>query len=222
MKNMSGKINKIVQNYIDSNIEIRKCSSIGIINMRALTRQIAEEKHLKGREEAILSAIRRYNHDIIKKEYCNKYKEIYDILRTANVSTKTKIAIILVKKTDETQKKLRKIYMESENKRDEIICMVECTDYIQLVIGEKYIDEIEKKIDQKDIIAIQKKVILIIVDYTNKKRGIPGIIATLLNEVFMTETNVVSFIAYQYNKDMILIEEKDMEKCLRRILSITS
>jgi hypothetical protein len=96
-------INKLVWAYIDSRTEIQKTLLAGLVNVSALARRIAKEEMLERNIDAIISAIRRYEGKPGKKK---EHARFYDLLKKAKISTKTKLASVLLKRNDATEKKV--------------------------------------------------------------------------------------------------------------------
>jgi len=140
-------VNNLVWDYINNKIEVQKMLLEGLINSSALARKIAKEHNLKQNMDAIISAIRRYDCKVEKR----KYVKFHDLLKKAKISTKTKLASLLIKRNDQTEAKVASIYSKIVLKRESTLRIFEVTNYIKIIIDDDFFENIKKLFSETEI-----------------------------------------------------------------------
>ncbi len=210
-------INKVTWEYIDNRTEIKKTLLSGLINISALARQIAKEKNLLSNIDAIISAIRRYESKIDKKEY---YTKLYSLLKKAKISTKTKLASILIKRNDQTGKKASTIYSKVAMHRDSTLRIFEVTNYIKIIMDDQYFKEIKSFFSANEIENEEKNLGELTINYRDDITRIPGLFATLSNEMAMNDISLIDSMICHW-EHIIIVQEENIEKAFKVILNLT-
>jgi len=209
-------INKRVWDYIDSRIEIRKAMMRGLINTSALAREIAAKENIPESKDAIISAIRRYE----SKDKEAHYKSIYDLLKKSKISTKTRLASILLKRNDETQRLARTIYSRVKLNRSSTLKILEVTNHIKINMDEELLGEIKSIFSEGDIEYTQKSLGELVISYADDITKIPGVFATLSNELAMNGVSIIdSMICYR--EHFFMVREEDLERAFGVVLRLT-
>ena len=104
---MGGKkvsnIREFIWKTIDTDISTKKNLSRGLINIRSLAKHIIETQKINASLDSVISAIRRYNFNPKKEEETHS---VYYVLKQAKISTRTKMASLLLKRADEVKTKI--------------------------------------------------------------------------------------------------------------------
>ncbi len=209
-------INSIVWNYIDGRTEIKKTLLARLINASALARKIAEDESLEGSMDAIMSAIRRYEGS---REKASFYKRIYDLFGKARVSAKTRLASILVRKNDETRRKVESIYSGAGLRRDSTLRIFELTNYIKIIADEENLGQIRDMFSRGDIENVEKDLGEITINYNDDITKIPGVFALVSNEMALNDISIIdSMICHR--EHIILMGEESLEKALKITLNL--
>lgn len=209
-------INSIAWNYIDGRTEVKKTLLAGLINASALARKIAEEENLGHSTDAIISAIRRYEGS---REKTASYKRIYGLFAKARVSAKTRLASLLVRKSDETRRKLESIYSRASLRRDSTVRIFEVTNYIKIIAEEENIEQIRDMFGRNDIESMEKDIGEITINYNDDITKIPGVFAWVSNEMALNDISIIdSMICHR--EHIILMDEESLEKALKIMLNL--
>ncbi len=210
-------INKEVWRIIDNDAALKKNLLLKLINISALARKIANEHNLQNNIDAVISAIRRYEGSIEKKENTSK---IYSLLKKAKLSTRTKLASILFKKNSEIRQKLAKLYSEIDFEAGDTLRIFEVSKYIKIIIDEKTVKLVKKLFNNKEIVEITIKLGEVSIDYVVDITKTPGLFATLSNELATNNTSIVDSMIC-YSEHIIIVNEKDLQKTFNVIFKLT-
>jgi hypothetical protein len=209
-------INKQVWRYIDSHTEIRKNILEGLINISALARKIAKDEGLERSVDAVISAIRRYEGQPEKKK---SYHNVYELLKKAKMLTKTKLASLLIKRTEQTEKKIVSLFTKVQSKRGPKWRIFELTDYIKIITDEELLEEIKKIFAKDEIEVIEKDLGKLTIIYNEDITKIPGVFAALLNELAMNDISIIDSMICQW-EHIIIVKEKDLQKAFAVIYNL--
>lgn len=206
-----------VNDYIDSRIEIKKSMFEGLINVSALARKIAKINKLEKNIDAVISAIRRYD---VSGEKVRLYHLVYEVLKKAKISTKTKLVSLLIIRNDETEHKLASIHNKIHLNRDTTMRSIELTNYIKIIADSDLINSVKKEFYSKEIIKIEEDLGEINISLTKDASNIPGVYAALSNELAINNISIV----YSMNshwEQIIVVKEKDLQKAFSVIYELT-
>jgi hypothetical protein len=214
---MTKNINSEVWRLIDNNAAIKRTLLEGLINTSSLARKLAEENNWQDNIDAVISAIRRYKGSSENKSSMTK---IFKMLKTAKISTKTKLAAVLLKKNSEVRRKLSKLYLETDFEAGETFRIFEVTKYIELIVEEKMLKQVKDVMKKDEIEETLSGLGEISIDYGMNITKIPGVFATLSNELAMNNISIVdSMICHR--EHVIIVNERDIEKTFTTIFKIT-
>ncbi|MGV8086635.1 MAG: hypothetical protein ACP5N1_03320 [Candidatus Woesearchaeota archaeon] len=209
-------INLLVWSIIDSDIVIQKAMFEGLINTSALARKIAKENNLTDNIDAIISAIRRYDMKGIKKKSSDK---IHFLLKNATLSTRTKLVSLLLQKKDETRQKITELYSSIDHTGGEIIRIFEVAKYIKIIIDEKNISKAKKLFSHEITVDINTKLSELSIDYNEDITKIPGLFATIANELSINDISIVdSMICHR--EHILITSENDLQKTFNIVFSL--
>lgn len=209
-------INQEVCRYIDSRVEVKKTLLDGLVNVSALARKIAKEQGLEDNIDAIISAIRRYEGGAEKSEY----PRFYDLLSRATISTKTKLAYILLERNDQTQGKVCTVYSKVNLKRDNTLMIFNATNYVKIISDMGLLEQVKGLFNAKDIIKVEKNLGEVRIDYTDDITKIPGVFGTMANELAMNGISMVDSLICHW-EHMIIVKEKDLEKAFTVVFNLS-
>jgi hypothetical protein len=210
-------INKLTWDYIENNIEIKKTLLAGLVNISALARQIAKENHIEKNIDAIISAVRRFEG---KPEVKNRYMQLYALLKKAKISTKTKLASILVKRNDETEKKVGAIYSKIALRRESTLRIFEVSNYIKIIMDDDFFEDVKKIFTAKEIEAVEKNLGELTINYMDDITKIPGVFATLANEMALNGVSIIDSMICHW-EHILIVKEDALEKAFAVVLHLT-
>ncbi len=210
-------INRWAWDYIDHHIEIKKLLIEDLVNVSALARKIAREHHLEQNIDAIISAIRRYEG---KKEIKKEFHQLYELLRRAKISTKTKLVSILVRRTDETEKKVASMYPRITFRRDAILRTFEITNHIKIVVDAEYLTPVKDLFMPKEIEHIEKNLGELAINYSDDITKISGLFVLLCNELALHDISIIDSMICHW-EHIIIFKEEDLERAFQVIFQLT-
>lgn len=211
-------INGLTWAYIDRHIEIKKTILHGLVNVSALARKIAKEHHIEQNIDAIISAIRRYEGKTEKRE---EFKKYYDLLKKARISSKSKLTSILIKRTDETEKKVAIMYQKIHFRRNTNPLSFEITNHIKIVIDDHLSNQIKELFISSEIEHIDKGLGELTIEYAEEIVKVSGkLFAIVVNELAMNNIAIIdSMICHQ--EHVIIIKEDELDRAFKIIFELT-
>lgn len=213
MTNIQGKVWQL----IDNDAAIKRTLLEGLINTSALARKLAAEHGLTENIDAVISAIRRYEGDAEKKDVLAK---VFALLKEAKLSTKTKLAAVLLKKNAEVRKKLARLYAQIDFEAGETLRIFEVTKYIKLIVDEKSLPFIKDLFTKGETVELIKGLGELSIDYTIDITTTPGLFATLSNELAASGVSIVdSMICHR--EHIIIVNEQDIEETFKIVFRLT-
>ena len=169
-------VNKEVWRYLDNHLTIKKNLSDELINVRALAKKVIKDLHLSCSLNAAISAIRRYNIDIKENEYLPK---VYSLLKKAKLSSRTKLASLLLKKNEIIRNKLAGLYQKIDFQGGDTLRIFEVNKFIKIIFDEKMLKEAKKVFTEKEIVDSEKNLGELIITYNIDITRTPGVFAFL-------------------------------------------
>ncbi len=209
-------INKEVWRYLDNQLSIKKNLLEGIINVRALAKKITKDLKIASSLNAVISSIRRYSGEIEQKE---NIEEKYRLLQNAKLSTKTKLASILLKKNETTRKKLAELYSSIDFQGGDVLRIFEVSKNIKIIIDESMLETAKGLFSQKDLVSIEKRIGELNIAYPPDITKTPGVFALLSNELAASNISIIDSMICHY-EHIIIVQEKDIERAFSVIFTL--
>ncbi|HIH31258.1 TPA: hypothetical protein HA235_00975 [Candidatus Woesearchaeota archaeon] len=211
-------IQKIVWEYIDRNASIQKMLISGLINTSALARRIAKEQSLVDNITAVISAIRRYESLLDKKE---NQKDLMKLIRSAKISTRTKLSSILLKRTDTIEERISTIYSKIKIRRDNILRIFEVTNYIKIIVDDELYEHIKKLFSDVNIEKSNRSLSEISINYGSDITKIAGIFAAVANEMAINNISIIDSMICHW-EHILIVDERDLQKALATLLTFNA
>ncbi|MCH8067258.1 MAG: hypothetical protein IIC69_01625 [Nanoarchaeota archaeon] len=195
-------LNLLLQNFLNKNPDIRESRNKGLVNRRALAKYIIEKESLdKNRFEALVTTLRRFE---LKPETL----EYLDVVKELKVSTKDKISIVYLEKSDEVLKNILKVVNLVNFNKSETLKIVLGSLSIKLFIDEFNVKKTENIFSDKDIIATYKNISELNLIFPDKASKMKGVIAYITTELSINNINIVEIIT---GKPELIIYVKESE-----------
>ncbi len=212
-------INKLVWDYIDQRIEIKKTLVNGLLNSSALARQVAESCGLENNIDAIISAIRRYSSNV--ESSFNQHEKVYSFVKNSKVSTKTGLASLLIRRNDHTESRIGSLYSKVELGRNTTLRIFEVSNYIKIIVDSELLSKVKDVFDVKSVVAVETRLGELTINYEDDITKTPGVFAALSNELAMNDISIIdSMICHQ--EHLIIVNEKDLERSFRVLFNLSS
>lgn len=177
-----------VWRILDSNPSIRRDISLGLINTSALARYLIKENKIEGTLDGVIGAIRRYDYGKHKEIF----SEAYNLLgQTVNLFTRKKVAEIALKKDEDIQQLLPKLFEIIKYIQGDILRIMQANESVRLLIDEKNLEKVTKIFPTNKILAIEKDLAEIDIYIHPDMQGTPGILAVIANEFAINAINIV-------------------------------
>jgi len=158
---------------ISRDIAINKCLSNNLLNSRALAKFLIKKYSLSYSEEAVVSAIRRYNPEVDKDEV------VEDVLEGAMLFLKNNIVCLTTDIAD--QNKFAKILQDEELNKN--IRLVRTKKYSKIVVYEKEIDVLTSHFLDSQIVKSQAKLVEIRLLLRKDAHDTIGLLSNITSQV---------------------------------------
>ena len=203
-------INLLLQGFFNKNPDIRKASAKGIVNRRALAKYIIGAERLdKDKFEALVTALRRFEIKSEKKQTLGLFKDI-------KVSTKDKISIIYLEKSEEVLKNISKIINLINFNKNETLKIVLGNLSVKLFVDEFNVKKINDIFSNKDIITIYNQISEISLIFPDEAPKIKGIIAYITSELAVNDINIFEILTGRPEL-IVYIHEHDLLRAYETI-----
>lgn len=202
---MSRNISDAVREIIARKPYLLEYLSSGIINTRALAREISSEvKGELGRDvklQSIVTALRRIPRRKVKKD------RVSEILAKSKVNLRYDVALITIKLTRENLTKLDEI----KNRRNFII--LQGIETITIIGEEKAIEKIK---DLLTALEFKKNLAFVIVESPKEIATTPGVIARIASILASNRINIEELLS-SYSETCLVVKEENALKAVEAI-----
>lgn len=205
-----------VNRFIDNNLAIKKNLKDGLINIRALSRRILADSRLGCSIDAVISAIRRYDNKVESKKYS---AAINRLLAHAKLASKTRLASVLIKKNSSTRNKLAHIFPGIDFEGGDTLRIFEVTKYIKLIIDDRALQSVNRLFAPGEVLLVEKGLGELAIVYDEDITKIPGLFATVSNELAMNDISIVDSMIC-YNEHIVIVNEPDIQRTFDVIFSL--
>ncbi|MCK4995549.1 MAG: hypothetical protein KAR55_01555 [Thermoplasmatales archaeon] len=173
---------------LDNSPSIRRDMSLGLINASALARYLIKEKKVEGTLEAVIGAIRRYDH--------GKHEDIFSTAHkllghTINIFTRRKVAEISLKKDDDVQRLLPRLFDKIQYIQGDVLRVMQANESVRILIDEKNLESVTKIFPKHKINSTEKNLAEIDVYIHPEMQATPGVLAIIANELAINGINIV-------------------------------
>lgn len=210
-------INKEVWRYLDNHTTIKKNLADELINVRALAKKIIKDLHLSCSLNAVISATRRYHSDLKEREHLT---EIYALLKKAKLLTRTKLASILLAKSESVRAKLADFYKNINFEGGDTLRIFEVNRFIKIIVDEKMLDEAKKIFTKMEIVDVEQNLGELTIIYNVDITKTPGVFALLSNELAANNISIIDSMIC-HSEHLIIIKEKELQKGFQVVFDLT-
>jgi len=211
---MTQNIPLLLQNFFTKNPDIRGARNKGLVNRRALAKYIIEKEQLDiNRYEALVTALRRFEVEPVPEETLRALKEI-------NVSTKDKIAVVYLEKTEEVLRNVIKLMKVVDFNKNETLKFVQGSMSFKVFVDEHNVNKVKELFTKKDIIKTYQGVSELNLVFPKNAPQIRGIISYTTTELTMNKVNIVEIITGDPEL-IIYVKEQDLIVAYRALKRLT-
>jgi DNA polymerase III delta prime subunit len=202
MKQKPDNVREFVWKFIDTDIALKKDLDRDIINVRSLASYILATQKLNTSLDAIISAIRRYEKSPEKRQ---ESFSVHEVLKQARPSIRTKMASLLLKRTDFVKSKLGRPDKIIAFQEHDAVRILEGSQALTLVIDQKNLEKVKEQFPRELILEENRKVGMI--EVTNG----------------LAESNISIIDALiSSNEHILLVEEENLLKAFELIYNLCS
>lgn len=204
-------VTSLVNNFIERDPVIQRDLARGLINTSALAKYIIKEVKIKSSPDAVVTAIRR---NIEENGYDKKFKEKKKFFVDSRVSSKNKMAFVVLRKSEATLNLLSELFDKINIHGGETIRLAKGSESLEILIDEKNLDKVMSIFTEDKIKRIRKNIGVVTINLSEVDsilESTPGVFASILNELAINNINVLETISCLY-EIMLFVEEKNLLK----------
>lgn len=207
---MTRNLSLLLENFFTKNPDIREARNKGLVNRRALAKYIIEKEHLDvNRYEALVTALRRFEVESVTEESLRIIKDI-------NISTKSKIAIVYLEKSEDVLRNVLKITKTINFNKNETLKFVQGSLSFKIFIDDSKIKDLKELFSKNDILKVQHNIAELNLIFPSKAPQVRGIIAYLTSELSINKINITEMITGDPEL-IIYVKEEDLLKTYETI-----
>lgn len=209
-------IREFVWKIIDTDIALKKDLLRGIVNVRSLAKYIISTQKMDSSLDSVISAIRRYEKSLENKEESHS---VYDVLKQARISVRTKMSSLLLKRTDEVKTQLGRPDKLIEFQGHGTIRVVEGAQALTLIFDRKNFEKIKSLFTKRVILEENKKVGMLEIGYPGILKKTPGVFLIVYNELAENGISVIDSLMSP-NEHIIVVDEEKLLKAFELVYSL--
>jgi len=203
------QINKLVEDFIEKNIVLKRAFEDDIISLRKVAKFIILELDLNvSNLDAVISACRRFK---IDKNNLS-YKNAKNIVKNSKISSRSDIVGVAIERDENVFSILPKLFNEINYNKGEVLRIIQAEESIKVVIDKRNLQKIVDIVSENKIIRIEENLAEINLLLDEVAVNTPGIISTIFTELMVNDVNIMETMSCV--PEMILfVKEKDLLKC---------
>jgi len=203
-------IRREVEKLLDRDVIVKKGLARGIINVRALAREIQEKLGHEASLYAIINAIRRYPIEEKVEEVPKKF------FKNCRISVKNKIADMAIVNNSEAQIKLGEVFSLIDLGSGATLRIIVAVKSIKLILDEDNVEKVESLFQKSMIIKIRRNLSEVVISFPEKIEELKieeavGVASKITSELALNGINIIELMTAA--PDFILIvNERDAVK----------
>ena len=205
-----------IWNFIDSEPSIKKELGRGIVNVMALSKYIMQAKNMEGSVDAVISSIRRY---LAEKKFDVEFPKVEEVIKTSRISTKTRIALIAMKRENRIIELLPNVFPLIELNRGDVMRLSEGKESIKLLVDEKNLQKILDIFPKDKIISTAKNLSELSIHFGPGSNEAVGVLATILHALAVKDIKIVEAIGC-LPEYMLFFDTKDILKAHETLIEL--
>jgi len=205
-----------IWNYLDSEPSIKKELGRGIVNVMALAKHIIKSKKLNCSVDAAISSIRRY---IAEKKFDFDFPKVDDIIKSSRISTKTRIALIAMKRESRIIELLPHVFPLIELNRGDVMRLSEGKESIKLLVDEKNLQKVIGIFPKDSVVGVTKNLSEIDIHFGPGSGDAVGVLATIMNAFAVNNIKIIEAIGC-LPEYMMFVDTKDILKAHEMMIKL--
>ena len=205
-----------IWNFLDSELSIKKELGRGVVNVMALSKYIKKTKNLNCSIDAVISSIRRY---VNEKKFDTNFPKVEEIIRHSRISTKTRIALIAMKRDSRIIELLPNVFPLIELNRGDVMRLSEGKESIKLLVDEKNLQKILDIFPKDKIIGVTRYLSELSITFGPGSIETVGVLATITSALAVKGINIIEIIGC-LPEFMIFLDTKDVLKAHETLIEL--
>ena len=201
--NLTQNATSLVRLAIERDGVLRNALARGIVNTRAVARDIEMKAHGTVSFDAVLSAIRRYP---VRGVVQDPIKSGHPILK---LSLRNRITVLSLKNSRELQNAILKFSSEINSASGETFRLVTNMDTASVTIDTKNIERFESFISDSQVNRKLTGLAEIVIDMPIEIEKSPGILSSIVTELSINDVVIRQFTTIGPGRMIILVDESD-------------
>lgn len=210
MTNINAKIWKL----LEEDLCVQKDLQRGLLNIRGLARYLIDKHGLKASMDAVISAIRRFEHD---REFKDDLDALKDLFSRTIVTTKNNVACLTIKETSfhvvaddfGNGKVLR------ENFR-----LIKSKEFLKLFLNQKDFDDKLRLFSKNDIVHVEKDLSELRIQIPSSGAVKKGVLARITHGIYLHDVNIYEVLV-AVPEILIYVKSSDLVKAHKAVLDLT-
>jgi hypothetical protein len=207
-------INHTVWKLLAEDISIQKNLERGLINIRGLARYFITEHNLGASMDAVISAIRRYETEIM---FSVTKKQLDTLFKEARITTKNNVACITLKEYE--FEAIAKDFVGSKILKDNFR-LIKSKENIKIFLNQDDLEEKKAMFSNENTLNISKDLSEIRISMPDTVTETVGILARIGQEVALEEVNVEDIIS-ALPEFLLYVKSSDIIKAHKALVNLT-
>ncbi|MBI4360877.1 ACT domain-containing protein [Candidatus Micrarchaeota archaeon] len=198
---MASSVSKRVESALEEKPFLLEALSQGYANLSAVARVL--QKQVGGSEEAVRAAVKRFSASRLRQRRADE-KKVLEVLSHSRLSLSTKVNVLVVERTPETEAKAASF---SEKTR----ALVKEESGMTLVVDAAYFRESQKLFSRSEILTVNEDLVVLTLISSPVVEAVPGVVAFLTAQMARHNINLKEFWS-SYTDTLFFVEKKDASK----------
>ncbi len=210
-------ISRIVEKLILDEPLLEDFLARDLINQSALARsllsRVEHETRQKVKPQAVIMAVKRFSREAKQKIETKKMREV---LSKSTINLKSGVADIAVEKTEGLFSLLEDLTRKVKTHKGEVLSVVEGQTEAAIIIEEKYVDDLIKKLPKKSVLKVERNIVDLHILCPPEFWNSPGIIYLVTKQLALAAINIIDLITTP-TEFAILVRKEDAGKAFEAI-----
>jgi len=197
---------EIVRSKIERDPVVRFGLARGLVNHRALAREMQSESRSDTSFDALLSAIRRYplrqTHE--RREWTGRM--------ISKLVLRNKVAVLSLKNGGETQKAIARFSEEVNYSAGETFRVISSMDYVSVTLDVKNAERLEPRLPKSTIRKKTGGLAELTIEMNTEVEDSPGALAAIVGELALDDVNIRQLTSVGPGRVIVLVNEADALK----------
>ena len=166
-----------------------------LINQSALARtlipRVEKEVGQKAKPQAVIMAVKRF---AANSKQMIETKKMREVLGKSTINLKSGVADIAVEKTEGLFELLSDLAKKVKTHKGEILSVVEGQTEAAIIIEEKYVEEVLKKLPKKSVLKVERNIVDLHILCPPEFWNAPGIIYLVTKRLALADVNIIDLL----------------------------